>query len=101
MGHFKGRDRPVKNAELVHFSAFEAGIAESVADGEVWFTSFVGDVLVQAVPNHLQASRDSIDVHADSGRSAGAIVGDRHMGPAVDPYRFAGPDFQRIPRPHM
>ena len=81
---FEPSEGTVKDLELVHLAALEAGVAEAVADGEVGLGAAVGDVFREAVAEDFEFGAGAVDVDADTGRAAGAVVGDGEVGPAVD-----------------
>src|SRR6266480_1389608 len=75
--------RTIEDTKLVHLAAFEPGVTEPVADGQVWLATLIGNVLAQFVTNDLDLDRHAVEEKADTGRSTRPVISERHMNPLV------------------
>ena len=85
-------------------AAFEAVVAEAVADGEVGFCAAVGgvgDVFVEVVADDVGGGGGAVDVDVDAGGVAGAVVGDGDGGPLICGDGGFGEEFDGVAGPHV
>ncbi len=100
LGHLQRRQRAVEDLDLVDQPVLESTVAEPLADREV-VVAPAGDVLGQMVPDDLAVGASAVDIERQPVGPAGAVVGDRDMGPLVERHRLPGTDADGVARPEV